>query len=203
MSGARIVAVLLASVGVVACGGSDGGASQSAGANPGSQDTAAAHPSGAPEVEEAYQDRIDEAWRMAVAGEDPSTTCAALKGRTVVAEPGSADRALAACNLDIPVRYFLTYADRVEAGEKTCMELMTHVLITLPAMTMSTEGFRGLAREESADLNESDVAAAGAAILAGAAAAGGGASDLQGAIKDRLRERFAEVCPSETAAILR
>ncbi|HET9581381.1 MAG TPA: hypothetical protein VFP76_01010 [Gemmatimonadota bacterium] len=160
--------------------------------------------SGAPEVEERFQERIDEAWAEAVAGENPSTTCAAVKGRAVVAEPGAADRALAACNVDIPVRYFLTYLGRVESGEKSCMDFMTHMMTTLPAMTISTEGFRELAKSgDAADTSDAAAVGAGSAILAGEAAAGGGVGDPRAAVKERLRDHVTEVCPDQAPVILR
>jgi hypothetical protein len=188
-----------------ACGGSDAGGQegvQSEGQTIEEVAAGAAGVSGAPEVEERYQERIDEAWQEAVAGENPSATCAAVKGRAAVVEPGAADRALAACNLDIPVRYFLTYVERVEAGEATCTQLMTEVMTKLPAMTISNEGFRELARQ-AADTSEAAAVGAGAAILAGEAGAGGGANGPQQAIKDRLREPVTAACPNEAGIILR
>lgn len=159
---------------------------------------------GAPDVEELYQKKIDEAWAEAVEGENPSTTCAAVKGRAAVAERGTANRALAACNVDIPVRYFLTYLDHVESGEKSCIDLMTHMMTSLPAMTISTEGFRELAESgNAADTSDAAAMGAGSAILAGELAAGGGVGDPRAAVKERLRDRVTEVCPDQTGVILR
>jgi len=196
---------------VVGCGAENGGAESGgrdqarAGADRGDEATASATTAtDAPRVEEAYQERIDEAWREAVAGENPAATCAGVKGRATAAPAGSATRALEACNVDIPARYFLAYVDRVEAGEQTCMSLMTEVMTKLPAMTISTEGFRDLARRGSeADTSEAAAMGAGAAILAGEAAAGGGANDPRQAVKERLRDRVTEVCPGEAGVILR
>ncbi|MGH7571079.1 MAG: hypothetical protein ACREMK_04455 [Gemmatimonadota bacterium] len=119
-------------------------------------------------VEEAYQDDIDEAWGEAVAGEDPSVSCSLMKGSAAASEPGTATRALEACNVDIPVRYFLTDLDRVESRDQTCSNFMILMHMKLPAMTMSA----------------SDPAAAAY-----------GENDAQRRIKDRLRERVTEVCP--------
>lgn len=194
---------------VVACGAENGEA-ESGGREQGrvgaeSGDDAAASATtatDAPRVEEAYQGRVDEAWREAVAGENPAATCAGVKGRATAAPAGSATRALEACNVDIPARYFLAYVDRVEAGEQTCMSLMTEVMTKLPAMTMSVEGFRDLARD-GGEMDSSQAAAAGVAMIAGAAASGGGANDSRRAVKDRLRDRVTAVCPGEAAGILR
>jgi hypothetical protein len=82
------------------------------------------------------------------------------------------------------------------------MSLMTEVMTKLPAMTMSMEGFRDLARQEG-HMDESDAATAGAAMMAGAAASGGGANDPRQVVKERLRERVTEVCPAEAGVILR
>ena len=194
---------------VVACGAENGGAESGggdqarAGADRVDEATASATTAtDAPRVEEAYQERIDEAWREAVAGENPAATCAGVKGRATAAPAGSATRALEACNVDISARYFLAYVDRVEAGEQTCMSLMTEVMTKLPAMTISTEGFRDLARQEG-HMDESDAATAGAAMMAGAAASGSGANDPRRIVKERLRDRVTEVCPAEVGTILR
>jgi hypothetical protein len=125
-----------------------------------------------------------------------------VKGRAAASAAGSASRALEACNIDIPARYFLTYVDRVEAGEETCMSLMTEVMTKLPAMTMSVEGFRDLARE-GGEMDTSEAAAAGAAIMAGATASGGGANDPRLIVKQRLSDRVTEVCPEQAGIILR
>lgn len=206
MSGARKVAVWLMAAGLAACGGSESSEPERprAGLAEGEVATRATRASGAPEVEERYQERIDEAWRKAVAGENPATTCAAVKGRATASEAGSASRAVEACNIDIPVRYFLTYVERVEAGQRTCMNLMTEVTTRLPAMTISTEPFRELARRgEEGEMSEAEAAGAATAILAGEAAAGGGANDPQRIVKDRLRDRVTAVCPNEAGLILR
>ncbi len=205
--GIRALGAGLVIAGLAACGGSqsedpDGSAAEVAGDEEASD--AAAPADGAPEVEETYQERINEAWQEAMAGENPATTCAAVKGRAVMAEPGTADRAMSACNLDIPVRYFQTYVDRVESGEATCQNLMMEFMTKLSAMTMSAEGFRDLARQgENADTSDAAATGAASAIIAGEAAAGGGANDPERAIKERLREPITAACPNEAAIILR
>jgi hypothetical protein len=207
MQRAGLIVVSWLSASLVGCGGADTGASE--GARPAAEaerstESDASRPEGIPDVEVRYQERIDEAWGEAVAGENPATTCAAVKGRAVASAAGSGERAVAACNVDIPVRYFLTVADRVEAGEKTCNDLMMAVMTQLPAMTMSMEGFRDLAQQRTdADTSDAAAAAAGTAILAGEAASGGGANDPRQAVKERLRDRVTEVCPQEAGVILR
>jgi len=207
MQRAVVIVISLLSVSLLGCGGADTDSSESTRPEAEGERSApveVSRPDGVPEVEERYQEDIDEAWLEAVAGEDPSTTCAAVKGRSVASEPGSADRALAACNIDIPVRYFLTAVERVEAGEATCMDLMTQIMTKLPAMTISMEGFRELAhRGDEADTSASAAAGKGTDILAGAATGRGGAGDAQQAVKERLRDRVTEVCPDEAGIILR
>lgn len=205
MRGAGGVVTLQLVAVLAACVASDDGSVERARADPAADAAVASaspRPAGAPEVEEQFQARVDEAWREATDGENPSSTCAAVKGRAAVAEPGSADRALVACNVDIPARYFLTFADRVEAGEKTCMDLLTEVRTRLPAMTISTKGFGDLARQQNADTSTAAAVGAGAAILAGEAAGGGGANDARQRVRDRLRDRVTAVCPGEAGIIL-
>jgi len=202
----RGAGALVVSLVALSCGGSDDKAREQAGSAGPTERSAsrqAADTSGAPQVEAAYQARIDAAWRKAVAGESPVTTCAAVKGRAVVGPPGSATRALVACNIDIPARYFLTVVDRVEAGEKSCQDLMMEVTTKLPAMTMSADAFAEIARKGDAGGGDAETARAGAVLLRQAAAAGGGADDPRQAVKDRLRDRVTAVCPGEAGFILR
>ena len=197
---------------VVACGSENGGA-ESGGAESGGRDQARAGAergdaatasattgTDAPRVEEAYQERIDEAWREAVAGENPAAACAGVKARATAAPAGSAARSLEACNVDIPVRYFLAYVDRVEAGEQTCTNLMTEFITKLPSMTMSMEGFRDLGRQ-GGEMDSSQAVAAVGAVIAGAAASGGGANGPRQVVKERLRARVTEVCPGEAGML--
>ena len=194
-AGALVISLL-----VLGCAGSDDNARERE--QPGSS-RHAADTRGAPQVEAAYQAHIDAAWREAVAGESPVTTCAAVKGRAVVAPPGSATRALVACNIDIPARYFLTVADRVEAGEKTCRDLMMEVTTQLPAMTMSADALAESARKSDAGGGDAESARAALAMVATAATADGEADDPRQAVKDRLRDRVTAVCPGEAGFILR
>jgi hypothetical protein len=130
-------ALVLSLAGAAACGGSeesDPGAIRSDTEGQAAHSGEARQANGAPQVEERYQERVDEAWQEAFGGENPSATCAGLKGRAATSPEWSATRALEACNIDIPARYFLNYVDRVEAGEQTCIHLMTEVTTKLPAM---------------------------------------------------------------------
>ncbi|HVS02644.1 MAG TPA: hypothetical protein VMT16_07740 [Thermoanaerobaculia bacterium] len=200
----------------VACGGSaaqeEGIAADPQAAAATAEESGAAVASGAPRVEERYQSSIDRAWAKAVAGENPAFACAGLKGRAVgtkgVAEAG---RALSVCNLDIPVRYFLTFLDQVEAGDKTCQQFATALMTQLPAMVMSTEGFEQLVAEsearEAAGEEMSDEEAQGAAsgLLAGAAAEGAtdrGESDPKKLIKAQIEPRVRAVCPDQVGYVL-
>ena len=81
----------------------------------------------------------DEAWRKAAAGENPASTCAGIKGRAA-AFPNNlaAQRAAYVCGVDIPVRYFQTLLDQVEADEKSCSEYMMAIATQLGAMTISS-----------------------------------------------------------------
>ena len=196
----RSAATLLASV-AISCGGA-GSSGQSGSADTVASTSPAQAGGETPEVEPRFQERINRAWSQAVAGENPSATCAGVKGRAAAAQPGLADRALAACNLDIPLRYFLAVVDRVRAGELNCRQLMVQVTTQLPAMTVSTESFSALAREGS-DTEGGTAAGAAAAMLTGEAAAGGGVGDARQSVKDRLRAPVNEVCPAEAGLILR
>lgn len=205
MSVAMRFALVLLLAGVAACGGpeeGDPGEDRADTEGEAARSGEARQASGAPQVEERYQERVDEAWQEAVAGENPSATCAGIKGRAATSPVGSAIRALEACNVDIPARYFLTYVDRVEAGEHTCINLMTELTTKLPGMTISMEGFRDLA-VEGGEMDTSEAAGAGAAIIAGAAASGGGADDPRQMVKERIRDRVTQVCPEQAGIILR
>jgi len=160
-----------------------------------------------PQVGERYQETIDRAWEKAIAGEVPTYACAGLKGRTMSEkEPSAAAlRALLACNVDIPVRYFETYLDQVEAGEKTCMNFMTEMMTQLPAMTMSTDALWEMLESMEGSGDEETQAAAAEAITATAmdATADKGANDPKRIIKKRLTDRVNEVCPDVAGVVLR
>jgi hypothetical protein len=156
-----------------------------------------------PEVGDAYQETIDTAWEKAAAGNDPSMTCAALKGRIAGTRDQDAFPALFACNVDIPARYFHTYLDTVAAGEKTCVGLMREVMTKLSAMTMSADVIVEMAEKiEQGDDSESAMAGAlrGAA---GDAINDDGLKDPKRLVKDRIAERTRKLCPDFADTILR
>ncbi len=190
---------------VLGCAGSDDRAGEQPGRAASAEPSAsrrAGETGGGPQVEAPYQARIDGAWRKAVAGENPAATCAAVKGRASVAPAGSATRALAACNVDIPVRYFLTVIEQVEAGEKSCQNLMVAVTTQLSAMTASADALGETARQRAGADGGAGAARSAGAILTKEAASRG-STDAREAIKERLRDRVTAVCPGEAALILR
>lgn len=89
----------------------------------------------APDVGAEFQEAIDSAWQDAVAGTSSYKACAALKGSLHgrIRYQGDTElttraaKAIQACEVDVPVRYFQTYLDAVVAGEHTCMDFMSHV----------------------------------------------------------------------------
>jgi hypothetical protein len=157
---------------------------------------------GAPEVEPPYQEAINGAWAEALGGEKPTNSCAAIKGRAIGSgDSEGARRALYACTIDIPARYFQTVLAQVESGEKDCQSFMMEVMIQLPAMTMDLSGFERLLDQAAV----SDEEAAGAAAGLVASAFGGtreGSRDPQKLIKERIATRTEEVCP-DIAVVLR
>ncbi len=156
----------------------------------------------APEVGDAYQSSIDRAWQKAVEGRDPSGTCAGVKGRTMNAQDAEAFQALFACNVDIPVRYFETYLDEVEAGAKDCQGFMVEVMTKLPAMTMSTDALNAMA-ESVAESGDAETAVSEALGPAAAEAmTETGLEDPKRLIKDRIDPRTRELCPQFADVIL-
>jgi hypothetical protein len=161
---------------------------------------------GAPRVAETYQRTIDRAWEKAAAGENPAFACAGLKGRVMAAgaEVDAAGReALYACNVTVPVRYFEAFLDRVEAGEKTCQDLMMEVTTQLPAMALSVEGLREAAAALEAGGEEEELAAD---VLTGTvddATRDRGLADPKRAVKEALAPRVREACPDLAPVILR
>jgi len=97
----------------------------------------------APDVGAEFQDAIDDAWREAADGTSSFKACAALKGSVhgrVRSQgdtelPARAAKALRACEVEVPVRYFQTYLDAVAVGEHTCMDFMTHVQTQMGGIT--------------------------------------------------------------------
>jgi hypothetical protein len=155
-----------------------------------------------PTVGEAYQETIDAAWHEAVAGDDPTMTCARLKGRIAGTGDTDAFRALFACNVDIPVRYFDTYLDQVEAGEHSCQDLMREVMTKLSAMTMSADVVMDMAdRIEQGGDTESVVTDAIGDAAAGATE-DGGLKHPKRLIKDRIADRTHALCPDFASVIV-
>lgn len=197
---------VIALVWLTACGGS-GGAPDNAGDHP---DGAAvtevgASVDGAPEVEERYQELVNRAWRQASDGRSPATTCAGIRARASRAAAGSADRALAACDIDLPIRYYTVLIERVEAAGTTCTELMLDVTTSLRTMTTSVQGLSDLARQAQAG-DGTDTSAEAASVAASAVvigAAGAGETDARRAIIEAIRERVTSACPDEAPIMLR
>lgn len=159
---------------------------------------------GAPQVSDRYQSSIDRGWEKAVAGDNPAYACAGLKGRVMgtgeTADPEALE-ALFACNVLLPVRYFETYLERVEAGEKSCYEFSTEMTTKLPAMTLSVDSIQGMV-----DAMEEGGEEAAAGSLAGAvddATMEQGLTDPERLIKDRLEEPVRRICPDMAGGILR
>lgn len=174
---------------------------EAAQADAASEESAAA---GAPQVAETYQSTINRGWEKAVEGETPAYACAGLKGR-VIGTDTSADpdalEALFACNVLLPVRYFETLLDRVEAGEETCRDFRMTLSTQLPAMTLSVGSIQGMA-DAMAEDPEADPAETVGDTLAEATLEQG-LTDPEREIKDRLRERVESTCPDLASSILR
>ena len=159
---------------------------------------------GAPRVSERYQRTINRGWQEAVAGETPAYACAGLKGRVMgtgeTTDPEALE-ALFACNVLLPVRYFETYLEKVEAGEKTCIDLLREMSTQLSAMTLSIDSIQGMA-----DAMGDDSQAAAADTLRVAldeATLEQGLTDPKRLIKDRLEEPVRRACPQMADGILR
>lgn len=159
--------------------------------------------SGAPEVGDPYQKSIDRAWQEAVDGKNPSAACAGLKGRVMGTKDTTAFRALFACNVDIPVRYFETYLDRVETGDHTCMDFMTHFITQISAMTMSTDSLQKMADSLAATGDAESAVQDALGSAADEAMTETGLEDPKRLIKKRLTERTQAVCPDIAGVVLR
>lgn len=85
---------------------------------------------------------LAEAWAKARAGKNPTSDCADVKGNLLTDESPAARAAVAQCNFDIPVRYFNTLLDQVDAGTLECTNFMVAMSTQLSTMTMSTEGLK-------------------------------------------------------------
>ena len=158
--------------------------------------------SGAPQVSERYQSTINRGWEEAVAGETPAYACAGLKGRVMAAEAVDAEakEALFACNVLLPARYFETFLERIEGGEKSCADLMMAMATQLSAMTISVDSIQGIA-----DALEADPESGGGAVAAavGEAVLQQGLSEPKALIKERLADSVRKRCPEMAAVILR
>lgn len=159
--------------------------------------------SGAPNVGEAHQQSIDRAWKQAVEGKNPSSSCAGIKGRAMGSTDAAAFRALYACNVDIPARYYETYLDQVEAGEKTCQDFMVEMMTQLPAMTMSTDAMQGVIDSMAASGDNEAAVTEALGEAAEEAMTEEGLEDPKRIIKNRLDGRTRELCPGFADVILR
>ena len=158
---------------------------------------------GAPQVGETYQKSIDRAWEKAVEGRNPMTSCAMLKGKVMGATSPEAFQALFVCNVDIPVRYFGTYLDQVEAGEKTCYNFLREISTQLSAMTASTDSLQKMADSMSADGENPEAVTNALGDAAQEAMTETGLEDPKRLVKNRLAERIRALCPNEAEGILR
>lgn len=159
--------------------------------------------SGAPDVGDPYQTSIDRAWQESVDGKNPSSSCAGIKGRTMGSTDAAALRALFACNVDIPARYFETYLDQVEAGEKACQDFMVEMMTQLPAMTMSTDAMQGVIDSMAASGDTEAALTEALGSVAEEAMTEEGLQDPKRVIKNRLDSRTRELCPDFADVILR
>ena len=114
----------------------------------------------------------------------------------------TAFRGLFACNVNIPVRYFETYLDSVEAGDTTCQDFMTHFLTSLSAMTMYSSSLDEMAAKIETDGGEEALAEA-LGPAADEAMTGDRLEDPKRLVKDRLAPRVVELCPDIAAYVVR
>ena len=126
-----------------------------------------------------------------------------MKGRIAGTGDSDAFRALFACNVDIPARYFNAYLDKVETGEKTCQDFMTHFMTRLSAMTMDAGKLLKMAEGLSADGNVDAAVVETLGVAAEDAMTEEGLKDPKRLIKDRLSDRTKQVCPDIAPYILR
>ena len=152
---------------------------------------------------EAYQRDVDKAWERAVEGRNPMTACAMLKGKVMGSDSPEAFRALFVCNVDVPVRYFETYLDLVESGEKTCYSFLREITTQLPAMTTSTESLQKMADSVAASGENPSAVTEALGSAAEEVMTETGLEDPKRLVKNRLAERTREVCPTEAEGILR
>jgi hypothetical protein len=110
----------------------------------------------APDVGAEFQAAIDEAWREAADGTSSFEACAAFKGSLHgrIRSQGDTElttraaRAIQACEVDVPVRYFQTYLDAVAAGEYSCSDFLSHVETQMGGIGTRPTSLEGMEPEE-------------------------------------------------------
>lgn len=130
------------------------------------------------------------AWSKAKAGESPATDCARVKGSLINDDSAAAGVAVAQCNFDIPVAYFNTLLDGVDAGDRTCNQFMTTMATQLSALTMSVGGLK-----RALDNNGAGSADSAATAALSGALTGGSAASAKDKVKAALSRRAIAACP--------
>jgi len=121
----------------------------------------------------------------------------------LAANSPEAFRALFVCNVDVPVRYFETYLELVESGEKTCYKFLREITTQLPAMTTSTESLQKMADSVAASGENPSAVTEALGSATDDVMTETGLEDPKRLVKNRLAERTHEVCPTEAEGILR
>lgn len=147
-----------------------------------------------PQVEQAQQSRLDEAWQWALAGQDPTAICSVVKSQALMGNPP--ERALIACNVDVPVRFFQTQLQMVQRGETSCDAVVALMQGQLPAMTMSLERLGELVRSGAAPTD------GGASARAIATLSPEASGDSRQIVKERLYDSIVAICPGQAAAMM-
>ena len=155
-----------------------------------------------PQVGETHQEYIDKAWKEAGEFHNPTMTCASMKGRIAGTGDSNAFKALFACNVDVPTRYFNAYLGKVEAGEKTCQDFMLEFMMGLTAMTMDSAKLLEIAGALSAEGHLDSALTETMGAAAENAMTEEGMKDPKRLIKDRLTERTTELCPDVAPYVL-
>ena len=114
----------------------------------------------APDVGPEFQEEIDEALREVTEGVSPSRACAGLKGSVhgQIRYQGQTDLlatatpAIQACELEVPIRYFETYLDRVVAGEHSCIDFMSHFTTEMGAVNIRMSSIEDIEPKETEPL---------------------------------------------------
>jgi hypothetical protein len=184
---------------LTACGGSESSESRLSA----SLSSLTGGSSGAPRVEAAHQKTIDEAWQEAADGKSPVNSCARIKGHVIGTKTvEGSQKALHACNVEIPAHYFATKLDRVERGEETCQAFMMAVLTQLPAMTMDMSGL--VAVVDRGEVSKEEAPAAAGNLITSAMSMGtddAGPDDPKRQIKERIADRTRALCPDIAPAL--